>query len=685
MTDSAAAPAAAPAISKKQAKAAAAAAAAASGKNAPHPVFGGPIASPNTWITFSVRHFFAYDEKTAEELKDIVEAIEAHLGADGFVMGAEAKLGDNVMFECLNRNPKFVESVSQADFAYPNLAKWFAFMKEQPTNPAATKVIDRTVSLQQQRETAKQQASASGETASKDQGSFEVGLPNVEAGVVTRFPPEPSGYLHIGHTKAALLNEYFARRYNGRLIVRFDDTNPSKEKAEFEEAILHDLELLKIKPDTVTWTSDSFEMLETYCVRMIEEGHAYVDDTVQEVMRQQRMDGVASACRDQSVEENLRRWEEMKKATDFGKTCCVRAKMSVDALNKALRDPVIYRVNEVPHARTGTKYKVYPTYDFACPIVDSYEGVTHALRTNEYRDRNDQYYWFIDTLKLRKPFIWDYSRMNFIHTLLSKRKLAWFVDNGVVPGWDDPRFPTVRGILRRGLTVETLKEYILMQGASKNILLLEWNKLWALNKKAIDPVAPRFTAINVDGAVPLTVRGLDAVPAVRDIPKHKKNPDVGTKKLFVSSNLLLESVDAASLVEGEEVTLMDLGNVIIKSITKDDAGVITAMEGDFNPEGDFKKTKKLTWLSKDSPLATVQLQEFGYLITKPKLEDEDNFEDFVNHDSVSTVSAFANAENIADLKVGDIIQFERKANFIVDKASDGEFVFILIPDGRMEK
>jgi glutamyl-tRNA synthetase len=166
--------------------------------------------------------------------------------------------------------------------------------------------------------------------------------------------------------------------------------------------------------------------------------------------------------------------------------------------NKALRDPVIYRCNLIPHPHTGTRFKMYPTYDFVCPIVDSLEGVTHALRTNEYRDRNPQYEWFLKALNLRWVHIWDYSRLNFVYTLLSKRKLTWFVDNGHVTGWDDPRFATVRGIRRRGMTIEALRTYILSQGASQRELSLEWDKLWNVNKKVIDPTAPRHTALNKD-------------------------------------------------------------------------------------------------------------------------------------------------------------------------------------------
>lgn len=175
------------------------------------------------------------------------------------------------------------------------------------------------------------------------------------------------------------------------------------------------------------------------------DGNAYCDDTLQQQMRDERFNGIASGRRESSVPDNLHRFEEMTKGSEEGQKWCLRAKMSYDDPNKAMRDTVIYRCVTVPHHRTGAKYFSYPTYDFACPVVDSLEGVTHALRTNEYRDRNPQYFWFIDALKIRKPNLWDFSRLNFVYTLLSKRKLAWFVNEKHVAGWDDPRFPTVRG------------------------------------------------------------------------------------------------------------------------------------------------------------------------------------------------------------------------------------------------
>ena len=311
-----------------------------------------------------------------------------------------------------------------------------------------------------------------------------------EGNVVTRFPPEASGYLHIGHAKAAMLNNHFARSYKGKLIMRFDDTNPAKENAEFEKVILQDLKLLGIQYDMFSHTSDHFDKMLQLMEKMIKDGKAYVDMTPAEELAQQRLAMQKSRFRDQSVEENLRLWEEMKNGTDTGVKCIVRAKIDYASTNGAMRDPTMYRCKPEEHVRTGTKYKVYPTYDFACPIVDSIEGVTHALRTTEYHDRDEQYAWVCKALGIREPMIKDFSRLNMVYTVMSKRQLTKFVERGLVDGWSDPRFPTVRGMLRRGMTVEGLTSFILAMGSSRSNAQMEWDKIWATNKKVIDPVAP---------------------------------------------------------------------------------------------------------------------------------------------------------------------------------------------------
>lgn len=557
-------------------------------------------------------------------------------------------------------------------------SRWYNFLAEKDFAPALTVFAEQAKALKEKK---------------KDQGSFAIDLEGAEMGkVVTRFPPEPSGYLHIGHAKAAMLNQYFAQIYKGKMIVRFDDTNPSKEKCEFEESIIEDLALLGVKGDIMSHTSDFFPQIEKYCEQMLREGSAYADNTGVEQMREERFNGIESACRSQSPEENLRIWVEMKAATPLGLTYCIRAKMDMQAANKALRDPVMYRCNLTPHHRTGSTYKVYPTYDFACPIVDSLEGVTHALRTNEYHDRNDQYAWFINTLRLRKVSIWDYSRLNFVYTLLSKRKLTWFVNEGRVTGWDDPRFPTVRGIRRRGLTIEALREYILMQGASKNTILLEWDKLWSINKRIIDPIAPRYVALSSDHLCSVKVVGGEGCPEsaeLREIPLHKKNPQLGNKKMAFSTNLFMEQADVSTLKVGDEFTLMDWGNAIVESIEMADSKTVASMSIKLNLQGDFKKTTlKATWLSPDPlPLVPLSLHDYDYLITKKKLEEEDTLDDCLTPVTEFVTPALGDANLANDIKVGDIIQLERKGFFIVDEipqipSATQPIRLIAIPDGR---
>ena len=443
-----------------------------------------------------------------------------------------------------------------------------------------------------------------------------------------------------------------------------------------------------IKPDKSTFTSDYFEELYQYCIQMIKDGNAYADDSDKETMAAQRMNGEPSYRRDAPVEDNLARFEDMKNGTEGGSKYCIRAKISVDNPNKALRDPVIYRCNATPHLRTGSKWKIYPTYDFCCPIVDSMEGVTHALRTIEYRDRNAQYQWMLDALKLRSVQVWDFARMNFIRTLLSKRKLTKLVNQGVVWGWDDPRFPTIRGIRRRGMTVPALREFILRQGPSKNIINLDWTLFWATNKKYIDPVAPRHTAILKKDIVKTTVHGAPAAH-VDWKPKHAKNPSVGLKKVAYSPSLVIEQEDAKSFKQDEEITLMNWGNAFVRKIEKDAAsGVVTGLGFELHLEGDFKKTeKKVTWLSTEGQeLVPVEVVDFDYLLNKDTLQEEDALEDVLNEKTEFRDSAVADC-NVADLKEGDIIQFERKGFYRVDRpyAEGKPAVLFNIPTGKTGK
>jgi glutamyl-tRNA synthetase len=549
-------------------------------------------------------------------------------------------------------------------------------------------------------------AASAANSISKDSGggSFEIGLVDaVEGAVVTRFPPEPSGFLHIGHAKAALLNEYFARQYKGRLILRFDDTNPAKEKDDFVQAILADVATLGIAPDVITYSSDHFDALLVKAGELLKEGKCYVDDTPVELMREQRMHGIPSPRRDASVEDNLARWGDMVAGNDAGRLCCVRFKIDMQHPNKALRDPVAWRCNvDVPHHRTGTRYKVYPTYDAACPFVDAAEGVTHALRTSEYKDREAQYYWIAGAMGLRKVHLWDYSRLNFEFTTLSKRKLGALVTAGAVSGWDDPRFPTVQGVARRGLQVPALREFILNQGASKNVNLQTWEKLWTFNKRVIDPVCPRHTCVEAHKVLVTLApgAGVPEQPEVRLVAKHKKWAAAGEKPQWRAAQLWIDGADAGSMAEGEEVTLMDWGNCVMGQQTVDGSGRVVGIAAVLKLDGDVKATKlKLHWLAHCPGVAAAQpvplvVKEYGTLLSKKKFEDEDDVASLFNKESETQRQVLGDVAT-AQLKKGDVLQLERKGYFICDVPAgvvDAETglvaspaVLIGIPDGREKK
>ncbi|PHU10195.1 hypothetical protein BC332_22055 [Capsicum chinense] len=624
--------------------------------------------------------------------------VDGYLPQHTFLVGHSLSIADIAVWSGLAGTGKRWESLRSSK-KYQNLARWFNSIlaeydvlnevlatytgKKGSGKPTASKVKE------QQGAKANLSKGNGDATAKEKEGwrqTSEVDLPEAEVGKVRlRFAPEPSGYLHIGHSKAALLNQYFAERYNGEVIIRFDDTNPDKESNEFVDNLLKDIETLGIKYKTVTYTSDYFPQLMEMAEKLIREGKAYVDDTPREQMQKERKEGIESRCRNNSIEENLKLWKEMIAGSERGTMCCVRGKLDMQDPNKSVRDPVYYRCNQTPHHRIGAKYKVYPTYDFACPFVDAFEGITHALRSSEYHDRNDQYYWIQTDMGFKKVHIYEFSRLNLVYTLLSKRKLLWFVQNGLVEGWDDPRFPTVQGIVRRGLKIEALIQFILEQGASKNLNLMEWDKLWATNKKIIDPVCPRHTAVIEERRVLLTLSNGPDDPFVRIIPKHKKYAGAGEKATTYTKRIWIDYDDAVSISVNEEVTLMDWGNAIVKEIQKDQEGNVTNLSGILHLEGSVKTTKlKLTWLPESDELVKLSLVDFDYLITKKKLEEDENFVDVVNPCTKKETPALGDS-SMRNLKRGDVLQLERKGYFRCDvpfSRPQEPIVLFAIPDGK---
>ncbi|KAM5560835.1 hypothetical protein ABKV19_021804 [Rosa sericea] len=618
--------------------------------------------------------------------------LDEYLGSRTFLVDHSFSIADIAIWTGLAGAGLRWESLRKSK-KYVNLTRWYSSILAEhgdALNQVTGAYVGKKGSAKSKENTASQQSKGvNGDVvkAGTNRGTFEVDLPEAEVGKVKlRFAPEPSGYLHIGHSKAALLNQYFAQRYQGQVIVRFDDTNPAKESNEFVDNLLKDIETLGIKYETVTYTSDYFPELMEMAEKLINEGKAYVDDTPREEMQKERMDGIESKCRNHSKEENLKLWEQMIAGSERGRQCCVRGKLDMQDPNKSLRDPVYYRCNPMPHHRIGSKYKVYPTYDFACPFVDSIEGITHALRSSEYHDRNAQYYRIQDDMGLRRVHLYEFSRLNMVYTLLSKRKLLWFVQNEKVNGWDDPRFPTVQGIVRRGLKVEALIQFILEQGASKNLNLMEWDKLWTINKKIIDPVCPRHTAVIEEGRVLLTLSNGPEKPFVRIIPRHKKYEGAGEKATTFTRSIWIDRADAELISVDEEVTLMDWGNAIVKKIEKDQDGNL-ALTGVLHLEGSVKTTKlKLTWLPEIDELVKLSLMEFDYLITKKKLEEGEDFLDVLNPCTEKETAALGDS-NMRNLKRGDVLQLERKGYFRCDVPylrPSKPIVLFAIPDGRQQ-
>lgn len=615
-----------------------------------------------------------------QRIKGIAMTLEHALVTRTYVVGEELTMADIAIFAAMGFPSQAgdLESIATTLKAgtYTSALRWVTMMAQAPAIQRATQlalgvngatevVCDATAEL---------------EPLVSGMNLLEGAIPGH---VVTRFPPEPSGYLHVGHAKAVLLNDYYANRYKGRLIVRFDDTNPAKEKEEYQQSIVEDLGLLGVQPNVVTYTSDYFPAIQGYAIQLIEQGKAYMDDTPQEIMKQERADRVESKHRNQTPAEAKEKFTLMCSGDPEGATWCLRAKIDMNSDNGTLRDPVLYRQNLTPHHRSGTTYKAYPTYDLACPIVDSLEGVTHALRTTEYNDRDEQYQWILKALGLRRVRIHAFARVNFVYTVLSKRKLAWFVEQGLVEGWGDARFPTVRGVVRRGVNVSALRTFIYSQGASRRVVNMEWSKFWAENKREIDKTAKRYMAIDQESNTMLKITNAPAGDAYLTTTFHPKDASLGNRAVRIADKILLETVDVEGIVVGEEIVLLRWGVVKITKVDVVDGK--TSLEGEYIPDGDFKAAKrKLSWLADSSSNAKVILTEFDHLVTKEKLEEEDKFEDFVNPTTVATTTVFGDA-GLKSLKEHEIIQLERRGYYRVDRpyiADDKPLVLYMIPDGK---
>lgn len=506
-------------------------------------------------------------------------------------------------------------------------------------------------------------------------------LKNAKQGkVVTRFPPEPSGFVHVGHMKAATLNYHYAKMYGGKMILRFDDTNPANEKDIFVQNIKDDLATMDINPDIVTYSSNYFGQLEERMDELILKGGAYCDPTPMEEMKRQRYNREENDFRNTDAKTNKQIWDKLKQGKDTH--YAVRAKIDIKSNNGCLRDPVMYRYMEQKHHRTKDKFNVYPTYDFACPQIDNWEGITHCLRTTEYRDRDDLYKWVLKQFKLPQIQIFEYAKLQFKSSLMSKRKLRWFVETGNVDDWDDARFPTVQGLLRRGVTVQNIKEFMLEQGPSQNNTLMEWDKFWSNNTKIVDLKSARFMGISKESHCKVRVTNAPAFEG-KSVQKHPKDNEMGTKSRMYTRDIFCESADFLDKKVGDKITIKSWGNAFIDKIIREFGEnyyeVSLALE-----DTNYKGTTKVTWVTGNSDLNTsATILEFGHLITKDKLEEDDDVAAFVNPNSRQETQFYVE-KDMGALEKGDTIQIERRGFFIVDSNAQSEKGLVLhfIPDGK---
>jgi len=508
---------------------------------------------------------------------------------------------------------------------------------------------------------------------------------------VTRFPPEPNGYLHIGHAKSICLNFGIAEEYGGRCHLRFDDTNPTKEDVEYVDSIKEDIKWLGFDwGDHLYFASDYFEKLHAWAVHLIEEGKAYVDDQNAEEIRKGRGDlqnpGVDSPYRDRLVEENIDLFRRMKEG-EFGEgEKVLRARIDMAHPNLNMRDPVIYRIVHAEHHRTGDTWCIYPMYDFTHGQSDALEYITHSLCTLEFENHRPLYDWFLDNLPVpSRPRQIEFGRLNLNYTVMSKRKLLQLVDEEMVSGWDDPRMPTISGIRRRGYPAEAIREFCKTIGITKfkgtnDISLLESAVRDVLNRDA-----NRYMAVLNPIKLVITNYPEDKEEEF-DAVINPEQPELGTRKVPFSRELYIERDDFMEdppkkffrLAPGKEVRFRSAYFIRCDEVMKDDDGNIVELRCTYDPETrggqnppDGRKVKAtIHWVSaKHAVDAEVRVYDRLFANESPD-SGEGNFLDHLNQDSLAVLKNAKLEPNLAGLETGTAVQFERLGYFCVDSDSE---------------
>jgi len=475
-------------------------------------------------------------------------------------------------------------------------------------------------------------------------------LPGATPGnFATRFPPEPSGYMHIGHAKVAFLEREFANIYNGKLFLYFDDTNPEKEKQEYVDAFKKDLEWLGIKFDDEYYASDNLEKIYEYAIKLIKNGKAYVCTCDPETIRRNRFNGVACVHRSHSIEENLELFEDMLKGKFEEGGAVLRFLGDLQSKNTAMRDPTLIRIKKTPHYRQGSKYILWPTYDFNTPIMDSIHGITDVIRSKEYELRTELDLAILDALGLRKPRIHHEARLVIKDVPTQKRVINKLIKEGIVSGFDDPRLVTIAALRRRGVTPEAIKKFVLRFGMSRVESTMDINMLLDENRKIIDKTAKRL--FGVIDPVELEVRGIGKVHV--KLRLHP-NVDMGYREYDVGNILYIGKSDALNLKKGEQIRLKDLYNVEVEEVGDKIIGKYIG--------NNAIDAQKIQWVDKANCVD-------AYFITpKPLLVNNE-----INKDSLEVEKGLAE-KYIEMIKKDEVVQFERIGFFKLDNEEKKELI-----------
>ncbi len=518
---------------------------------------------------------------------------------------------------------------------------------------------------------------------------------NPDLKIHTRFPPEPNGYLHIGSAKAIWINAMTAKKYGGLFNLRYDDTNPTKEDNEYVESIYEDLLWLGCEPTGgVFYGSDYFDKCYEYAVKLIKDGKAYVCDLSADEMREYRgtltEPGKNSPYRDRSVEENLDLFERMKNGEfpDGAKT--LRAKIDMASPNINLRDPAIYRIVHTAHHRQGNKWCIYPLYDYAHPIQDATEGITHSLCSIEFENHRPLYDWVIDNIGFeKKPHQWEFARLNVTHTVMSKRYLRQLVESGLVDGWDDPRMPTLCGLRRRGYTPSAIFDFVSRAGVAKAYSVVDYELLEHCIREELNESAPRRIAVLHPVKVVITNYPEDKEEFF-EVPNHPQHPEAGMRKLPFTKELYIDADDFAEvpppkffrLKPGGEVRLM--GSYIVKcnEVVKNEDGTVRELRctadletGNGNPTDGRKVKGTVHWVSAKYAIdTTVMLYDFLFTIENvADIPEGKTFDDYLNLRSVEKLEHVKAEPALADAKPSDKFQFVRTGYFVKDTKNENVF------------